>query len=299
MDALEELCERPQWLCWRSDPPLVEGGKRRKVPVSPRTGRNASSTDAATWGTAEQALAWRDEHPDTAGVGFVFTPDDPYSGIDLDACIDAATGVLAIWARAIVDRLDSYTEVSPSGTGVHTIVRAIVPAGGNRRGSVELYDRARYFTITGVALDGTPATIANAQPALDAIHRSIFQTDDCVIQPISRSYAGTVDADDGALLQRMFAAPNGAEIQRLWAGDARRYADAEHPQGNASSADMALCAHLTFWTGGDQARADRLFRSSGLWRSKWDERRGSQSYGQRTLSRVSGRATLVRGAIAL
>jgi primase-polymerase (primpol)-like protein len=286
MDAIEELAELPQWVCWRSDPPLVDGGKRRKVPVSPLSGRNASTTDSSTWGTIDDAIAWRDAHPEIAGVGFVFTEGDPYTGIDLDGCIDGETGHLAAWAQAIVAQLDSYTEYSPSGRGLHVIVRARAPLGGNRRGGIEIYDQARYFTVTAQPLPGVPASISRAQPALDALHREVFGTCDIEVHPPARGYAATVEPDDDALLQRMFAAPNGAEIRRLWEGDARRYADAEHPAGNPSSADMALCAHLRFWTGGDQARADRLFRQSGLFRPKWDERRGDMSYGQRTLSRV-------------
>lgn len=299
MDALDELAALPQWLVWRSDPPLVEGGKRRKVPASPRSGRNASTTDPASWGTIDEAIDWRNAHPEIAGVGFVFTSADPYAGIDLDGCIDAETGTLAAWAQAIVAQLGSYTEYSPSGSGVHIIVRARAPLGGNRRGGIEIYDRARYFTVTARPFPRAAEEITAAQPALDALHRDVFGETDIVIQPRTRGYTGAVESDDDALLQKMFASANGAEIRHLWDGDGRRYADAEHPAGNPSSADMALCAHLTYWTGGDQARTDRLFRQSGLYRDKWDALRGAQSYGQRTLARVSGRSIQRRGAIAV
>ena len=74
--------------------------------------------------------------------------------------------------------------------------------------------------------------------------------------------------DDGALLERMFAAINGAPILALWRGDTSSHGDDD------SAADLALCSHLAFWTGGDAGRVDGMFRHSGLMRPKWDERRG-------------------------
>src|SRR5262245_2703110 len=81
--------------------------------------------------------------------------------------------------------------------------------------------------------------------------------------------------DDGALIERARRARNGARFVALWAGDVSAY-------GSQSEADLALCNLLAFWTGGDAARVDRLFRVSGLYRSKWDATRGEQTYGQRT-----------------
>lgn len=145
-----ELRERPQWVCWRWE---RRGDRWTKVPLNPATGAQASTTDPATWGTFDQALV-RYHARSLAGVGFVFSAADPYCGIDLDHCRDAATGALTSVAEAIVAALDAYAEVSPSGTGVHVIARASVP--GTRRKDpaqgIELYDAGRYFAITGHAL---------------------------------------------------------------------------------------------------------------------------------------------------
>lgn len=137
----QELKQRPQWVV-----------HREKIPFSPKTGRRASSTDLMTWGTFFEAL----EALDTGrydGVGFVFCSADPYSGIDLDKCRDPETGKLTLGARAIVDAFKgAYTEVSPSGTGVHIIARGKLPEKGKRCEWIEAYTQDRYFTVTGRAL---------------------------------------------------------------------------------------------------------------------------------------------------
>jgi primase-polymerase (primpol)-like protein len=85
-----------------------------------------------------------------AGVGFCFSDEDPYCGVDYDDCRDPATGDIDQHVRKEVERLNSYTEVSPSGTGVKVYCRGVLPHSG-KRGSVEMYDQRRYFTVTRVA----------------------------------------------------------------------------------------------------------------------------------------------------
>jgi putative DNA primase/helicase len=136
----EELRVRPQWVVWKA-----VGDKPDKVPYSPRTGRRASSTDLLTWGTFEEALQAY-ENGEYAGVGFVFSTADPYTGIDLDDCVDEDGGI-ALWALEIVRYFDSYTELSATGTGLHIIVRGNVP--NRRKGSVEVYSSRRFFAVTG------------------------------------------------------------------------------------------------------------------------------------------------------
>lgn len=148
----QELHGRPQWVAWRL---VHRDGKATKVPQRPDGRGAASSTDPATWGTLPQALEAAQRYA-FSGVGFVFTPDDPYVGIDLDNCRDPETGGLAEWAAEIVDMFPgAYAEASPSGTGVHIITRGRAPHNGKRPyqgGAVEMYDRARFFTVSGVAL---------------------------------------------------------------------------------------------------------------------------------------------------
>jgi putative DNA primase/helicase len=136
----EELRVRPQWVVWKA-----VGDKPDKVPYSARSGRRASSTDLLTWSTFQKALKAY-ESGEYAGVGFVFSSADPYTGIDLDDCVDA-DGEIALWALEIIRYFDSYTEFSATGSGLHIIVRGDVP--NRRKGEVEVYSLKRFFTVTG------------------------------------------------------------------------------------------------------------------------------------------------------
>lgn len=149
----DELQELPQWVGWRL---AHRDGKPTKVPQRPDGKGKASPTDPATWGTIDQALEAVRLY-NFAGVGFVFTPDDPYLGIDLDKCRDPETGALADWAAEIIDLFPgAYVEASPSGTGIHIITRGRMPGDNHKAfiegGAVEMYDSGRYFTVSGVAL---------------------------------------------------------------------------------------------------------------------------------------------------
>jgi putative DNA primase/helicase len=142
----EELKVRPQWVPWKA-----VGDKPDKVPYSPRTARRASSTDLLTWGTYQEALeAYEDG--EYAGLGFVFSSADPYTGIDVDNCVDE-DGEIALWALEIVRYFDSYTELSATGTGLHVIVRGEVP--NRRKGEVEVYSSKRFFTVTGHVVEAS------------------------------------------------------------------------------------------------------------------------------------------------
>jgi putative DNA primase/helicase len=143
----EELRVRPQWVVWKA-----VDEKPDKVPYSARTGRRASSTDLMTWSTFEAALDAYD-NGEYAGLGFVFSSGDPYTGIDLDGCVDEY-GQIAPWALEIIQHFDSYTELSVTGTGLHVIVKGDVP--NRRNGDVEVYSSKRFFTMTGhvVEVDG-------------------------------------------------------------------------------------------------------------------------------------------------
>ena len=142
----EELKIRPQWVVWKA-----VGEKPDKVPYSAKTGRKASSTDLTTWSTFAEALEAY-EKGEYAGLGFVFSSGDPYAGVDLDDCRDSRTGEIELWAAEIIDGLDSYTELSPSGEGVHIIVKGKVPS-PLKRDLVEMYGVERFFTFTGHVLE--------------------------------------------------------------------------------------------------------------------------------------------------
>jgi putative DNA primase/helicase len=150
----EELTERTQWVCWRSE---MRDGKPTKVPYNPEDGQKAATNNSMTWSTFEDALeAYEASEGRYSGIGFVFSSGDPYTGIDLDRCRNPKTGDIAPWAQEFIAAAsgEGYVEVSPSGKGVHIIVEGVVSSagGGMRKGNVEMYCRGRFFTVTGRTL---------------------------------------------------------------------------------------------------------------------------------------------------
>ncbi|WP_224337932.1 hypothetical protein [Haloprofundus halobius] len=280
------LVERDQWVCWRSE---KRGGKSTKVPVEPGVGSFASSTDSETWSDFETALEYL-QSGGADGLGFVFTDEDPIVGIDLDDCRDPESGDVDEDAQDIIERLDSYTEVSPSGSGFHVLVQGELPDGRNRRGKIECYDNARFFTVTGKHVDGTPQVAKRRQDAVAGIHREYISD---VSESQSRHSPKTVTASeddssvegvglsDSGLVEKAMGASNGAKFERLWNGNTSGY-------DSNSEADMALCCLLAFWSGGDKTQMDRLFRRSGLLRGKWDDVHyaDGSTYGEKTIERA-------------
>ena len=266
--------ELRQWLVWRSE---ERDGKQTKIPYSPATGQRASSTTPETWAGYQEAVSAAREHG-YGGVGFVFTPEDGLCGVDLDGCLNPETGEIEPWAQEVVEELDSYTEVSPSGTGVHILIRGELPAGRNRKGRFEAYDRGRYFTVTGKHLSGTPRAIESRQEELQGVVRRVFGSEapesaNGHTEPLAASESVDNGLSDTEVVEKASTCRNGEKFRRLWTGDTNDY-------GSHSEADLSLCGMLAFWTGGDATRIDALFRQSGLHRKKWDR----EDYRNRTIT---------------
>jgi len=157
-----------RWVCWRS---IIRSGKPTKCPVNPNTGKAASSTDSKTWSNFETACrAWREGG--VAGIGFML--GEGFTGIDLDAHV-AADGELSSMAQYIVGSMQSYSELSPSGTGLHIIVRATLSkAHVDHERGIEIYPHKRYFCCTGHRLPDTPVAVESRQKELDRLVAELF-----------------------------------------------------------------------------------------------------------------------------
>ena len=236
-----------QWGVWR----YVEvDGKPKKRPFY-CTGYPASTTQPDKWETFEQATATYAQGG-YAGIGFVFTGTDPNLGVDLDHCVDSELGILEPWAAQIVRRLDSYTEYSPSGTGVHTIVEATLPGTGRKLSPIEMYDRGRYFTITGKRLEGTPAIVNKRQEVATALYTAM------------------------PILERLLANESKrASFETLFIGDISAHGNDD------SRADLALCS-MAVWAGATDDQIAALMRLSGLYREKWER----ETYRQMTIAKA-------------
>lgn len=292
----EALRREPRWVCWRR---VVRGGRATKLPVNAMTGKMADSTDPATWCDFETAVAavprWG-----ASGVGFVFEPDRWFTGLDLDHVIK--DGRLADAYRWVVNQCHTYVEVSPSGDGPHLIFLGSKPEGAakSRKGLEEMYDHGRCFTVTGNVFEGHDQLASNPRVVERAYKLWIdLEYGNPAAQAMLPQGGGSGGdgrgngnaratspvatgggMTDDELLERAYASSSGDAIRALMQGDMSAQGD-DH-----SAADMALCSHLAFWCAGDAARIDRIFRSSGLMRLKWDSRRGGTTYGTQTIERA-------------
>ena len=269
-----DLVEHKQWVAWTGE--KKSNGKMTKIPINPNTGKPAKANDPDTWGSFEEALSCR-EREGLQGVGFMFAASDPFVGIDLDNCFDPETLDPTPEAVEAIRRFASYTEISPSGKGLHIIVKGHLPESGRRKGCIEMYDSKRFFTITGGILVGCTNEIAERQQEIDEFYQEHFvESDPPKVIPLRGRSPDQADED---ILRKAMNAGNGDKFSRLWHGD-----HSDYP--SQSEADMALCGQLAYWTEGDREGVDRLFRQSGLFRGKWDKRRGSRTYGQQTIDKA-------------
>jgi len=261
IEAPTELRERNQWVCWRYEQREGEP-KPTKVPVNANTGRLAKSTDPSTWSSYEVAISYLVTGR-ADGIGYVLSAEDPYAGVDLDHCRDPESGSIEQWAKTIVWRLASYTEISPSGTGLRIFVRGELPPHGRHKGNIEVYCQARFLTVTGDRYGAAPGVINDRHEELLAWHKEVFG-EPVTARANGHAQAGTpTDLDDAELLERARSADNGSKFWSLWNGD---WSSA---YGSQSEADLALANFLAFWCGPDPGRIERLFELSGLMRDKW------------------------------
>lgn len=294
---LTEYQDKDCWICWRYKED-EDAEKPRKVPVDPNTGGMADATDSGIWTDYETAEAYhRRNQSDTAGLGIALGFGD-LVGVDLDNCRDPETWDAEDWAVDIVERLDSYTEVSPSGTGLHVLVKGALPEDARNRqrdvpstlsqfdeAEIEIYDSTRYFTFSGSHVEGTSTSI-NVRPneLLDVHDDYVAEEEDKAESSIPEPETD-LNLNDEELLERAKDAENGDSFERLWNGDTSAH-DNDH-----SRADMALMQHLAYWTRCDPTRMERLFSQSGLGqRDKWRDR---DDYRNRTIQKAIENCTEV------
>ncbi|HQO64731.1 MAG TPA: hypothetical protein PK528_14065, partial [Syntrophorhabdus sp.] len=274
------IVELPQWVNWKYVP-REGGGKPTKPPYQPN-GKLAESNNPLTWSNFLEVKAAADRFD---GVGFVLTREVEIVGLDFDNCrcpvFDAidpeiASGLNVVLPRVgdYVRRLDSYTELSPSGKGLHIFLKGSLPVDGKKKGDYEAYQSGRYVTVTGHVLEGTPTTIEHRQTEVDAFYKDVFGTLEEPPKREKQSRTESAPGDWQNMIEKAFNSKSGPEIRCLWNGNFSAYP-------SQSEADMALCSHLAFWFNGDAVLMDIAFRESGLYRDKWDEKHygNGQTYG--------------------
>lgn len=256
----ERLTSLPQWVVVGPD----------KIPLQPATRRRADTTDPTTWSPYATAARAADTH--RLNLGFVFTKASGIVGIDLDKCRDPETGIIEPWALSIVQSLNTLTEISFSGTGLHLLAEGELPDGRRKKGQIEMYDAGRHFLMTGNLLPGYD-TLRSRPAAITRLHQDVFVEPDPAPRPAAPSTPLTRDSE--TILSLVEKTTKG---RQLLSGDMSSYP-------SQSEADQAL-TNLYVAAGADRSQADDLFRRSVLFREKWDQRRGAKTYGEKTLDKA-------------
>ena len=283
MSFPQELKDKKHWVCWRLVPGK-DGDKPRKMPINPITGKGAMSNNPQTWTDYATAVEAYEKYGYT-GIGYMFVKDDGYVGVDIDHCYNAETGEFNDIAKAIIARQQTYVEFSPSGDGVHLYFKGTKPSGSskNSENGVEMYDSTRYFTVTGKQMKGSSDTAAEDNGTLAWIHETYIKKQSKKKSKKKKQSAGVpVEMTDEELIEKAKTSEDGESFAALlegrWQGEFQ----------SQSEADMAFCRKLAFWSGKNKEQMERIFRSSGLFREKWDEKHHADgsTYGEETLNKA-------------
>lgn len=290
MSGLDAMRAYPQWINYRLSP--RPDGKMDKIPIDPRTGRDCDAHSPAVWCDCATAAA-------AGPLGFVFTREDPFFFLDIDDCRgpegwnETALYLCGLFPGCAV-------EVSQSGNGLH--IFGYIPFGKphksrNKAYGLEFYTHSRFCAITDTGTTGDASTLADMtiyQQFIDYFFPVTVLPDG--VDPMAQSSGGWTaepvpdwigPEDDAELLARMLKSRSaksivgtGVTVKDLWNADSDKlgevYPDTAGAQGRPfdwSLADAALCSHLSFWTGKNCERIDRLWGQSELGkREKYHDR---------------------------
>lgn len=275
----EELRAIPKWICWRGEYDPKHPEKPKKIPINPHTGGKASSTDPTTWTTFEHAVQMGKKY---SGIGFVFDGTG-YFGIDIDKQKDDLDAFLAGDENNLIGEfvrtMQSYTERSQSGTGIHILCKGHLPEGRRRNGDIEMYETGRFFVCTG-DMCAEYAEVTDGTEAVKTLHAKYVQPEQTA-EPVRHTGQMPIPANLSIdeVVDKAMRSRSGDKFKALMQGDISGYK-------SQSEADMALCNILAFWCGGDTAMMDTIYRKSGLMRPKWDRRQCGSTYGAITLEKA-------------
>lgn len=268
---------------WRME---TRDGKPTKIPVNPNNGDNAKSNDPSTWGSFDLAYKnLQSKKYNVDGYGIMFGSETGIVGIDIDHCFDQEANSFNDVARDIMQHCKTYTEMSPSGTGVHLLFRTGKKPGEKSRNTklgLEMYDSGRYFTVTEKKLPNSTDELSEDSEAVKWVYDKYFnsQEEPKVMVPPTVSTPNSLSDDE--LIDKILNSKQAEKFADLFGGNWQ----INYP--SQSEADYALVHMLAFWTSCDSLRMDRLFRQSGLMRKKWDVKHHSNgnTYGQELIQKA-------------
>lgn len=257
----EDMKSVKQWVCWVGED---------KIPKNPSNGYNAQSNNPSTWGTFKQAVKACETYR-FDGVGFMFA--NGYFGVDLDHCLDRLD-----FCDEFVETLESYAEISKSGSGIHIICKGKLPDGARRKGNVEMYSSGRYFICTGNIYNPKYKEVKECSESIKVLYNKYLPSDIPKVE--QKKVEPMIDLEDEEIIDKARNCKSGYVFNILFSGNWQGLYSSQ------SEADLALCNQLAFWTGRNEQQMDRIFRSSGLMRDKWDKKRGSKTYGEITIGKA-------------
>ncbi|CAA2409815.1 DNA primase/helicase, phage-associated [Xanthomonas phage Suba] len=237
-----EMRTYPHWVMWRYED--RDGPKPTKVPYSPRSHKRADVSKPETWADYDTAVACLNSGQ-YSGIGFVLSEHDPYTMIDLDDVFSDTSGVRGEEAqrkafelqKEVFNEFNSYSEFSPSGKGLHVIVKGQVPC-GRRRSCIEVYSNVRFMTMTGNVHRNAP--IAERHDLLQVLHKEMSKGKEAAV-----FYAGAneIKFSDEEVLKMAAEAANGEKFSDLfYEGNWQKYYPSQ------SEADFALVNIIAFYS---------------------------------------------------
>ncbi|WP_254808445.1 DUF927 domain-containing protein [Natronosalvus amylolyticus] len=275
-ELVDSLKNYPSWVGFTSD----------KMPINPETGNAARINDSSTWSDYQTASGYCERTGDY--LGFALDGSEDIVFIDLDGCRNPETGVVEDWAVDIIDRVDSYTELSKSGTGYHILARGDIALHAHKQkmeaekvdvdktSEIEVYVDGRFAIFTFDHIEPMSTDITTCDN-LQAIYTDYYGEEQEPSEGDS-FYDVEVSMTAEEILNK--AKSSDEKFVKLWNGDKSMHS------GDHSAADLALVSKLAFWTACDRDMMDSLFRKSDLMRGKWDEKRGDQTYGEMTIDKA-------------
>lgn len=270
-----ELKALRQWVCWDGLPDAARPGKIKKVPIDPNTHKNAQSNNPQTWSDYKTAVNSASNH---SGIGFMF--GNGYFGVDIDDAQEEIrlyrTGDTDNIISEFIHSLQTYAEYSVSGNGIHLICKGALPAGGRRKNCVEMYSEGRYFIMTGNAASEY-AGIVDCTDAIKPLHEKYIGGGNVPAQDTTKT---PVSLSDEEIIDAAKKSKQGAFFTQLYSGRWEGFFTSQ------SEADMSFCNMLAFWCRKDEAQMDRIYRSSGLMRDKWDRAQSGSTYGKLTIAKA-------------
>lgn len=276
----DELKQLKNWCVWKFE---KRNGKRTKIPFNAETGEFAKSNDKSTWSSYENAV----NAEGVDGIGFFFEP--PYLGIDIDDIDDdlhrfKQGDKLDNIVSEFNEAFKSYTEVSPSGNGLHIIVKGKIPGSRRRKGNIETYDSGRFFTMTGKNIGKYKDVTEVSEQVFKTIYNK-YLPDNTVKYPTTNNYQQNIhNLSEIDVINEIYKSKQAKLFDDLMKGNYEPYYTSH------SEADMALANILAFWCARDYTQMDSIFRQSNLYRDKWDEKRKNSTYGEQTLFKAINEA---------